>query len=136
VSKQSILVAGAGIGGLTAALTLQQRGLDVTVVEQAHDLKPLGVGINLLPPAVRELDELRLADRLSSISVAPSSISYYDSGGSQLFREPRNRRRMRAPSAVGAPRAVADAAARRRPDQLARATNKYRNDTHADRRHA
>jgi 2-polyprenyl-6-methoxyphenol hydroxylase-like FAD-dependent oxidoreductase len=65
MSKQSILVAGAGIGGLTAALTLQQRGLDVTVVEQAHDLKPLGVGINLLPHAVRELDELRLGDRLS-----------------------------------------------------------------------
>ncbi|MGY4651466.1 FAD-dependent monooxygenase [Mycobacterium sp. URHB0021] len=89
MSKQSILVAGAGIGGLTAALTLGQRGFDVRVVEQASDLKPLGVGINLLPHAVRELDELGLADRLASISVAPSAISYYDNHGSELFREPR-----------------------------------------------
>jgi 5-methylphenazine-1-carboxylate 1-monooxygenase len=89
MSQQLILVAGAGIGGLTAALTLRQRGFDVTVVEQAHDLKPLGVGINLLPHAVRELDELGLAERLTSISVAPTAISFYDSHGNELFREPR-----------------------------------------------
>jgi 5-methylphenazine-1-carboxylate 1-monooxygenase len=89
MSKQSILVAGAGIGGLTAALTLSQRGFDVTVVERAHDLAPVGVGINLLPHAVRELEAVGLVDRLASMSAAPSNISFFDTDGTRLFREPR-----------------------------------------------
>ncbi len=89
MSKQSILIAGAGIGGLTAALTCHQRGFGVSVVERAHDLKPLGVGINLLPHAVRELDALGLVEHLATISVAPSNISFFDSHGTHLFREAR-----------------------------------------------
>lgn len=89
MSTESVLIAGAGIGGLTAALTLQRRGLEVTVVEQARDLRPLGVGINLLPHAVRELDALGLADRIEAISVATARISFFDSGGEEIFREPR-----------------------------------------------
>ena len=85
----SILIAGAGIGGLTAALTLAEEGFEVRVVERARDVKPLGLGINLLPHAVRELDHLGLADPLASIAVAPSAVAYYDSRGAQLFREPR-----------------------------------------------
>ena len=84
-----ILIAGAGIGGLTAALTLAQQGFDVHVAERAHDLKPLGVGINLLPHAVRELEHVGVADRLASIAAAPAAIAYFDSRGTQLFREPR-----------------------------------------------
>ena len=89
MSNHPILIAGAGVGGLTAALTLHQRGLDATVLERAGDLRPLGVGINLLPHAVRELDVLGLVDRLGAISVAPTAISYFDAGGTELFREPR-----------------------------------------------
>jgi 2-polyprenyl-6-methoxyphenol hydroxylase-like FAD-dependent oxidoreductase len=85
----NVLIAGAGIGGLTAALTLHARGIDSTVIERAHELRPLGVGINLLPRAVRELDELGLGDDLDGIAVAPEAISYYDSDGTLLFREPR-----------------------------------------------
>ncbi|WP_167101610.1 FAD-dependent monooxygenase [Mycobacterium sp. DL592] len=85
----SVLVAGAGIGGLTTALALHRTGLGATVVEKACDLRPLGVGINLLPHAVRELDYLGLADRLCDIAVAPSNISYFDTSGDLLFREPR-----------------------------------------------
>ncbi len=51
---ENVLIAGAGIGGLTAALALHARGIDATVIERT-DLRPLGVGINLLPHAVREL---------------------------------------------------------------------------------
>ena len=48
-----VLIAGGGIGGLTAALTLHARGIESTVLERASHLRPLGVGINLLPHAVR-----------------------------------------------------------------------------------
>jgi 2-polyprenyl-6-methoxyphenol hydroxylase-like FAD-dependent oxidoreductase len=89
MDKPTIVIAGAGIGGLTAALTLHRRGMTATVVERAQTLQPLGVGINLLPHAVRELDVLGLGSRLASISVAPSAISYFDSDGRHLFRESR-----------------------------------------------
>jgi 5-methylphenazine-1-carboxylate 1-monooxygenase len=89
MSEQTILIVGAGIGGLTAALTLNQREVSVTVVERARTLRPFGVGINLLPHAVRELEELGLRRQLEAISVAPSVISFHDSAGQLLFREPR-----------------------------------------------
>jgi 5-methylphenazine-1-carboxylate 1-monooxygenase len=83
-----VLIAGGGIGGLTAALALHARGIDVTVVDRT-DLRPLGVGINLLPHAVRELTTLGLGHELSAISVAPAALGYYDSRGTLLFTEPR-----------------------------------------------
>jgi len=83
-----VLIAGAGIGGLTAALALHARRIDATVIERT-DLRPLGVGINLLPHAVRELFELGLGDELSRVAVAPAAIAYYDTDGKLLFREPR-----------------------------------------------
>jgi 2-polyprenyl-6-methoxyphenol hydroxylase-like FAD-dependent oxidoreductase len=84
-----VLIAGAGIGGLTAALTLHARGIESTVLERASHLRPLGVGINLLPHAVSELYELGLGDELAQVAVAPTSISYYGTEGKLLFREPR-----------------------------------------------
>lgn len=88
--SNAIAVAGAGIGGLTAALFLQQRGFDdVVVLESARELRPLGVGLNLLPHAVRELHRLGLGDVVTDASVAPSAIRYYGADGSLLFIEPR-----------------------------------------------
>ena len=84
-----VLIAGGGIGGLTAALTLHAQGIGSTVLERASHLRPLGVGINLLPHAVSELYALGLGDELSKVAVAPASISYYDTEGTLLFREPR-----------------------------------------------
>ncbi|HEX2400426.1 MAG TPA: FAD-dependent monooxygenase [Mycobacterium sp.] len=84
-----VLIAGGGIGGLTAALTLHARGIEPTVLESASQLRPLGVGINLLPHAVSELYALGLGDELSQVAVAPTSIAYYDTNGKMLFREPR-----------------------------------------------
>jgi len=84
-----VLIAGGGIGGLTAALTLHARGIGSTVLERASHLRPLGAGINLLPHAVSELYALGLGDELSKVAVAPASISYYDTEGTLLFREPR-----------------------------------------------
>jgi 2-polyprenyl-6-methoxyphenol hydroxylase-like FAD-dependent oxidoreductase len=84
-----VLVAGGGIGGLTAALALHRRGLTASIVERADTLQPLGLGINLLPHAVRHLTDLGLGEALSRIAVAPHAICYYDTDGTLLFREPR-----------------------------------------------
>jgi 2-polyprenyl-6-methoxyphenol hydroxylase-like FAD-dependent oxidoreductase len=84
-----VLIAGGGIGGLTAALTLHARGFRSTVLEQASQLRALGVGINLLPHAVAELFRLGLGKELAKIAVAPASIAYYDTDGNLLLREPR-----------------------------------------------
>ena len=84
-----VLIAGGGIGGLAAALTLQARGIESIVLERASQLRPSGVGINLLPHAVSELYELGLGDELAQKAVAPTAISYYDTEGHLLFREPR-----------------------------------------------
>ncbi|MDZ7602460.1 MAG: FAD-binding protein, partial [Hoeflea sp.] len=51
----TILVAGAGIAGLTFALTCHQIGIPVRLFEQVDEIRPLGVGINLQPHAIREL---------------------------------------------------------------------------------
>ncbi|HEX7826588.1 MAG TPA: FAD-dependent monooxygenase, partial [Mycobacterium sp.] len=84
-----VLIAGAGIGGLTAALTLHAKGIRSTVIESARELRPLGVGINLLPHAVRELAELGLSDDLARLAAEPVAISFFDETGRLTFSEPR-----------------------------------------------
>jgi 2-polyprenyl-6-methoxyphenol hydroxylase-like FAD-dependent oxidoreductase len=59
-----VLIAGGGIGGLSVALTLEQIGVPCLVLESVAELKPLGVGINLQPNAVRELYELDIGPEL------------------------------------------------------------------------
>jgi 2-polyprenyl-6-methoxyphenol hydroxylase-like FAD-dependent oxidoreductase len=83
------LIAGAGIGGLTAALCLHAKGIEATVLERATELRPLGVGLNLLPHAVRELTALGLGDALAEIGVATAANVYCDAAGQVLFTEPR-----------------------------------------------
>ena len=53
--NKKVIIAGGGIGGLALALTLDQIGVEFLVLESVTALKPLGVGINLQPNAVREL---------------------------------------------------------------------------------
>ncbi|WP_405431766.1 flavin-dependent oxidoreductase [Micromonospora sp. NBC_00617] len=86
----AIVIVGAGIGGLTTALSLHQAGFrDIAVYERAAVLRPLGVGINLLPHAVRELTELGLGERVAGLGVAPGALAYYNRRGQQIWREPR-----------------------------------------------
>ena len=86
-----IIVAGAGIGGLALALMLHKRGIDVEVWEAVQEVKPLGVGINLLPHAVKELAELGLEDTLADIGIKTSQLAYYNRHGQQIWIEPRGR---------------------------------------------
>jgi 2-polyprenyl-6-methoxyphenol hydroxylase-like FAD-dependent oxidoreductase len=86
-----VLVAGGGIGGLTAALSLHAAGIDVEVVESARSVRGLGVGINLLPHAMRELSELGLGDAVEAAGVATGELAYFDRFGSRITSEPRGR---------------------------------------------
>ena len=85
----TILIVGAGIGGLTAALSLHQIGIEATVYESVETIEPLGVGINVLPHAVRELSELGLADELRKTAIQTSELAYYSPRGQLIWREPR-----------------------------------------------
>jgi len=91
VSRMKILIAGGGIGGLTLALALHQRGIACEVHEAVAELKPLGVGINLLPHAVKELTELGLQPLLAAIAIETASLSYYNKRGQLIWSEPRGR---------------------------------------------
>ncbi|MET9961421.1 flavin-dependent oxidoreductase [Streptomyces sp. NPDC006326] len=87
-----ILIAGAGIGGLTTALSLHAAGLDdVRIVESCPQLRAVGAGINLQPAAVRELSELGLADALDRTAVATSTLEYHHRYGGLIWSEPRGR---------------------------------------------
>ena len=84
-----VLIAGAGIGGLAAALALHAHGIESIVVDRARELAPLGVGLNLQPRAVAALDRLGLADEVTRHAVAPRAIEFHDAKGQLLFREAR-----------------------------------------------
>ncbi|MGE3690290.1 MAG: flavin-dependent oxidoreductase [Novosphingobium sp.] len=84
-----IAVIGGGIAGLTMALALRQAGLDCTVHEAAQQLRPLGVGINLLPHAVRELTELGLLQDLRAIGVEIGGLDYHMTDGRKVWSETR-----------------------------------------------
>ena len=85
----SVIIAGGGIGGLVTALSLHRIGVDVTVYEQVEQVRPLGVGINLLPHAVRVLTELGLQDALRAVAIETSDLSYWNRFGQEIWTEPR-----------------------------------------------
>jgi len=84
-----VIIAGGGIGGLTAALSLHRAGLPVQVFESVDRIQALGVGINLLPHAVRELDALGLADDLAANGLTPTTLAYFTKRGEPIWDEPR-----------------------------------------------
>ena len=86
-----VVVAGGGIAGLTVALTCHQLDVPVRVYEAAPELKPLGLGINLQPHAVRELVELGLADELAAIAVETHELLLAEVDGTEIWSEPRGR---------------------------------------------
>jgi 2-polyprenyl-6-methoxyphenol hydroxylase-like FAD-dependent oxidoreductase len=85
----TILIAGGGIAGLTAALSLHQIGLDCRVFETVSTPRPLGVGINLLPHAVREFYDLGLQDALAETAIPTAELAYYNKHGQRIWSEPR-----------------------------------------------
>ncbi|MGW7351031.1 FAD-dependent monooxygenase [Streptomyces sp. NPDC054784] len=83
-----VTIVGGGIAGLTCALSLHAAGFEPRVSEAARSIEAVGVGINLLPHAVRELSELGLADELAAVGLPPHRLSYYDRAGAPVWDEP------------------------------------------------
>ena len=84
-----VLIAGGGIGGLTAALYLHRAGIPVKVFESVGEVKPLGVGINIQAHAVKRLFALDLEDQLEATGIRTARLSFYSKRGSLIWTEPR-----------------------------------------------
>jgi 2-polyprenyl-6-methoxyphenol hydroxylase-like FAD-dependent oxidoreductase len=89
-TSRPVLIAGGGIGGLAAALTLQQIGVPCIVFETVRNPQPLGVGINLQPNAVRELYDLGIGEeRLNAIGLPAREWALVGLNGNDVYSEPR-----------------------------------------------
>jgi 2-polyprenyl-6-methoxyphenol hydroxylase-like FAD-dependent oxidoreductase len=84
-----VIIAGGGVGGLVTALMLHARGIDCEVFEQADGVRELGVGINTLPHAIKELAELGLLERLDAVAIRTYELFYTNRFGQEIWREPR-----------------------------------------------
>ncbi|MCA6106569.1 flavin-dependent oxidoreductase [Bradyrhizobium cenepequi] len=83
------IIVGGGIGGLTTALMLRARGIDCELFEQAETIRELGVGINTLPHAIRELAGLGLLDALDKVAIRTFELFYLTRHGQQVWHEKR-----------------------------------------------
>lgn len=81
------IIIGGGVGGLTTALMLHARGIDCEVFEQADSVRELGVGINTLPHAIRELAQLGLLERLDAVAIRTHELFYANRFGQTVWHE-------------------------------------------------
>ena len=82
-----VIIVGGGIGGLTTALMLHARGIACEIYEQSDTIRELGVGINTLPHAIKELAELDLLGRLDMIGIRTHELFYTNRFGQEIWRE-------------------------------------------------
>ena len=85
----TVLIAGAGIGGLTLGLSLHQLGVPFRIFESVREIRPLGVGINVQPHAIRELFELGLEGALDKVGLRTRQLGYFSAQGGEIWREAR-----------------------------------------------
>src|SRR6266849_2385152 len=83
------IIVGGGIGGLTTALMLRARGIGCELFEQSDTIRELGVGINTLPHAIRELAGLGLLQELDDIAIRTDELYYLNRHGQEVWRESR-----------------------------------------------
>jgi len=86
-----VLIVGAGIGGLALALSLHRAGISCRIYEAVAQIKPLGAGINVLPHAVRVLDELGLLEELAAAGVTTKESIFFNKFGQFVLSEPAGR---------------------------------------------
>jgi 2-polyprenyl-6-methoxyphenol hydroxylase-like FAD-dependent oxidoreductase len=87
----SVAIVGAGIAGLAVALGLRQRGINSRIYEVAPEVKELGVGITVLPHAMRELTMLGLGPATAAAGVENSASAFFNRFGQLIYKEPRGR---------------------------------------------
>ena len=83
------IIVGGGIGGLTTALMLRARGIGCELFEQSDSIRELGVGINTLPHAIRELAGLGLLQKLDDVAIRTDELYYLNRHGQEVWRESR-----------------------------------------------
>jgi 2-polyprenyl-6-methoxyphenol hydroxylase-like FAD-dependent oxidoreductase len=86
-----VIIVGAGIGGLTLGLALQQRGIPCRIFESAAEIRPIGVGINLLPHATKELAALGFEQSLASVAIETRDATFFNRFGQLIYQEPLGR---------------------------------------------
>ena len=89
--NDDVLIIGGGIGGLTLALELHEAGIPCRLFEAAPEIKAIGVGINILPHAQRELTRLGLEPALAALAVETKEASFYNRFGQHIYSEPLGR---------------------------------------------
>jgi len=83
-----VVIVGGGIAGLTVALCLEQRGIRARVYESTPELRPVGVGISLLPNGARELEALGLLDQIAERAIPFRESCFFTSQGQLIHRDP------------------------------------------------
>jgi 5-methylphenazine-1-carboxylate 1-monooxygenase len=86
-----VIIVGAGIGGLTLGLTLHQAGIRCTIFESVPKLRAIGVGINLLPHAMKELASLGLEAELARVAIETKDATFFNRFGQLIYQEPLGR---------------------------------------------
>src|SRR4029450_10478923 len=86
-----VIIVGAGIGGLTLGLALQRCGISCRIFESAAEIRPIGVGINLLPHATKELAALGLEQPLASVAIETRDATFFNRFGQLIYQEPLGR---------------------------------------------
>ncbi len=90
-TRVDVIIIGAGIGGLTLGLMLERAGIPCRIYEASPALKPIGVGINLLPHAMRELSALGLEETLAGMGVLTAESAFFNRFGQLIYKEPLGR---------------------------------------------
>ncbi len=85
----TVLIAGGGVGGLSLAMMLHEKGIAALVFEAAAEVRPLGVGINTLPHSIRELAGLGLLPKLDEIGIRTRKLTYMNHLGQTIWSDPR-----------------------------------------------
>src|SRR5665647_1250501 len=89
--RMEVAIIGGGICGLSLALNLRQRGIDCCVYERAPEIKPLGVGITLLPHAMREFTALGVGEALLAAGIENRESCFFNRFGQLIYKEPRGK---------------------------------------------
>jgi 2-polyprenyl-6-methoxyphenol hydroxylase-like FAD-dependent oxidoreductase len=82
-----VIIVGGGIGGLATALMLHDRGIEAEVYERSAEIREMGVGINTLPHAIKELAGIGLLDALDAVAIRTYELTYQNRQGQTIWHE-------------------------------------------------